>query len=96
MSGKEVTKNIIQLVYFNYYKGKSAKEIADVFSLKIRTVYKIISRIISTGWPKKVTRRFERKIIRTVYDNAQSSTKGLALQVEKDFGLSASHETNSG
>ena len=37
--GKQVSKNIMQLVYFNYYKGKSAKEIADMFSLKIRTVY---------------------------------------------------------
>ena len=43
MSGKRVSKNI-QLVYFNYYKGKSAKEIADMFSLKIKTVNNIISR----------------------------------------------------
>ena len=27
MPGKRVSKNIIQLVYFNYYKGKSTKEI---------------------------------------------------------------------
>ena len=31
MPGKRVSKNIIQLVNFNYYKGKSAKEIADMF-----------------------------------------------------------------
>ena len=30
---------------FHYYKGKSAKEIADMCSLKIRTVYNIISRV---------------------------------------------------
>lgn len=102
MPGKRVSKDIIQLVYFNYYKGKSAKEIADMFSLKIRTVYNIISRAEkegrldlkgSTGRPKKVTQRVERKIIRTVYDNPQSSTRGLALQMEKDFGLRVSHET---
>ena len=41
IAGKRITKKIIQLVYFNYYKGKSAKEIADMFSLKIRTAYHI-------------------------------------------------------
>ena len=41
--GRRISKNFIQLVYFNYLKGKSAKEIADMFS-KIRTVYNIISR----------------------------------------------------
>ena len=35
MPGRRVSKNIEQLAYFNYYKGKSAKEIADTFSLKI-------------------------------------------------------------
>ena len=39
MTRKRVSKNIIQLDYFNYYKGKSAKEIVDMFSMKIRTVY---------------------------------------------------------
>ena len=43
----------------------------------------------STGRPKKVVR----KIIKTVYDSQQSSTRGLALQVEKDLGLRVSHET---
>lgn len=90
------------MVYFNHYKGKSAQEIADMFSLKIRTVYNIISRAEkegrldlkgSTGRPKKVTQRVERKIIRTVYDNPQSSTRKLALQVEKDFQLRVSHTT---
>ena len=63
-----------------------------MFSLKIRTVYNIISRAEkegrldlkgSTCRPKKVTQRVERKIIRTVYYNPQSITR-LALQVEKD------------
>ena len=31
MPGKRVSKNIIQLVYFNYYKDKSVKEITDLF-----------------------------------------------------------------
>ena len=44
----------------------------------------------STGMPKNVPQGVERKIIRTVYDSPQSSTRGLALQVEKD--LAASHE----
>ena len=96
MPGKRVSKNIIQLIYFNYYKGKSAKEIADMFSMKIRTVYNIISRAENEGWldlkgstdrPKKVKQRVERKIIKTVYDSPQSSTRALALQVEKDVFL---------
>ena len=76
MSGKRVSKNIIQLVYSNYYKGKSAKEIADMFSLEIGTVYNITSRAEkwldlkeSTGRPKKVTQRLERKNVKTVNDS---------------------------
>lgn len=102
MPGKRVSKNIIQLVYFNHYKGISAKEIAYMFSLKTRTVYNIIFRAEkeewvdlkgSTGRPKKVMQRIERKIIRTVYVNPQSSTRRLAFQAEKDFGLRVSHAT---
>ena len=59
--------------------------------LKIRTVYNIIFRAekegrldlkVSTGRPKMVTQRVERKIIKPVYDRLQSNTRGLALQVE--------------
>ena len=69
MLGKKFSKNIIKLVYFNWYKSKSAKEIADMFSLKIRTIQNIISRVEkegrldlqgSTGRPKKETQRVER------------------------------------
>ena len=54
------------MVYFNYFKDKSVKEIADMFSF--RNVYNIISRAVkegrldlesSTGRPKKVTQRVE-------------------------------------
>ena len=44
MPGRRVSINIIQLAYFNYYKDKSAKEVADIFSLKFKNVYNIISR----------------------------------------------------
>ena len=102
MPGKPVLKTIIKLVYFNYYKGKSAKEIADMFSLKIGTVYNIISCVRKEGrldlkdqqaGQKNVTQRVERKIIKTFYDSPQSSMRGLALQVEKYLGLRVSHET---
>ena len=47
---KPVSKNYyIQLIYFNYYNGKAGKETADIFSLKIRTVYNIISRAEKEG-----------------------------------------------
>ena len=72
-----------------------------MFSLKIKTVYNIISRAEkegrldlkgSTGRPRKVTQQVEIKIIKTVCDGPQSSTRRLALQVEKVLGLSFSHE----
>ena len=40
-----------------------------------------------------MTQRVERKIIKTVYDSPQYSTRGLSLQMEKDLGLRVSHET---
>ena len=70
-----------------------------MFCLEIRTIYNIISRVKkegrldlkgSTDRPKKVTQRVESKIIKTVYDSPQSSTRALALQVEK--GLRVSYE----
>ena len=70
--------------------------------MKIRTVYNIIScaekegRLDlkrSTVRPKKVTQRVKRKIVKTFCDSQHSSTRALALQVEKIFGLSVSHET---
>ena len=78
------------------------RHIRDMFALKIRTIYNIISRAEKegqlnlkgfTGSPKKATQRVERKIIKIVYDNQQSRTTGLFLQMEKDFGLRSSHET---
>ena len=33
VAGKRVSRNIIQLVYFNYYNGKPAKEMADMYVL---------------------------------------------------------------
>ena len=67
MLGKWVSKNIIQLVYFNYYRGKSVMVIADM--LQIRTIlYNIISCVEkegrpdlkgSTGRPKNVKQRVE-------------------------------------
>ena len=77
MPGKQVSKNIIQLVDCNHYKGKSAKELADMFSLKIISRAEKEGRLDlkgSTGRPKKVKQRVERKIIKTVYDSPQSST----------------------
>ena len=103
MTEKRVSKNIIQLDCFNYYKGKSARKSLICSPLKIRAVYNITYRAekegrldlkCCTGRPKKVTQWVERKIIRTVYDSSpQSRTIGLALQVEKDSGLHAAHET---
>ena len=87
MPGKRVSKNIIQLVYFNYYKSKSAKEIADMISLKIRTVYNIISRAEKEGQldlkGSKAGQKGDaaRKILKTVYDSPQSSRRALALLV---------------
>ena len=43
MTRKRVSK-IIQLAYFNYYKGKTAEEIADMFYLKVNTVYTLFDR----------------------------------------------------
>ena len=49
-------------------------------------------RLDLKGRLKKFTQRVKRKIIRTVYDSPQSSTRRLVLQVEKHFGLRACHE----
>ena len=49
----------------------------------------------STGRPKKVTRRVDRKISKTLYESRQSNKRGLALQAEKDLGLRVSHENTN-
>ena len=40
LPGKRVSKNITQLVYFNYYKGKSAKEIAVLLKILLKVLLK--------------------------------------------------------
>ena len=54
--GKRVSKNIIQLVCFNYHKGKSEKEIADMWyqlkstrSTKKKTSYQVYQLLQFTG-----------------------------------------------
>lgn len=39
MLRKQIHKNPIQLVYFNYYKGTLAKELSKMFSIKHRAIY---------------------------------------------------------
>ena len=56
MPGKRVSKNIIELVYFDYYKGKSAKEIADMWDMNIISRAEKEGRLDLkgfTGRPKK-------------------------------------------
>lgn len=44
MPGKRVDGNLIQLVWFNYYKGKTAKELSKMFDIKLSTIYKLFIR----------------------------------------------------
>ena len=78
MPGKRVSKNIIQLVYFNYYEGKSAKEIADLLSLKIKTVDNIISRAEKEGrldLKESTGLRVSHETIRNVLENHKYSSR---------------------
>lgn len=102
MPGSRTLDNIIQLVYFHYCKGKTAKELAEMFSVKLRTVYNIINRAekedrihlrCSQGRPNKLTPREVRKIIRKIDENPYTSTRSLAVELEKDCGVQISHET---
>lgn len=102
MTGNRTNDNIIQLVYFNYAKGKTAKEIAKIFNLKLRTVYNIINRAekegrlelkTTTGRPKKLSGREERKIIKTIDENPFASLRSIAFDLQKDCRVDVSHET---
>ena len=57
---KRVSKTIIQFVYCNYYGGKSARKIADVFCLEIRR----LDLKAPSARTKKVTQKCGRKIIK--------------------------------
>ena len=104
MPGKRVSKTIIQFNYFNYYKGEHICEGNLLICSPWKSELYIISYPIaekegrldikgSTGRPNNVTQRVESKMIKTVYDSPQSSTRGLAFQVEKNLGLRSSHDT---
>ena len=102
MPGKRTDKNIIQLIYYNFHKGKSAKQLAEMFRVQLRTVYNIINRAEkeerlelknSTGRKQKVLRRHEKIIIRSVDNNPHMSTRMLAKQLKNDCNLNVSHET---
>lgn len=40
----ESTKINNELIYFNYNKGKRAKELSEMFDIKLRTIYNLIRR----------------------------------------------------
>jgi len=55
-------------VYYNYYRGKPAKELADMFKLKQRTVYNIINRAeketvleVCSWWEKEGHRPYRKE-----------------------------------
>lgn len=102
MPGKRIGDNLIQLVYFNYYNGKTAKELAEMFNIKLRTIYNIIKRAEkenrlhlnnSTGRPPKLNRRDQSKILKKIEDNPQTSLRQLALNIKNDCHKEVSHET---
>ncbi|XP_073837898.1 uncharacterized protein [Musca autumnalis] len=101
MTGKRMPNEIAQLVYFHHQTGKSVKEIADMLSLRARTVYNIIYRAekeqrlernYSPGRPKTLI-GIEAKIAKILIVKPELSTRRLARQLESDYGLKVSHET---
>lgn len=102
MPGKRVTSDIIQLVYYSFYEGKSVQDISKTFSLTRQTVYNIINRAekenrlelhYSPGRPKKLSNRNERQIIKKVYNKPQISTRAIANEIKLESGVEISHET---
>lgn len=102
MPGKRVDENLIQLVYFNYYKGKTAKELSEMFDIKLRTIYNIICRAEkenrlhhnnSMGRPPKLTKREQSKLLRTVNDAPLTTLREMTLMVKNDSHKDVSHET---
>ena len=102
MPAKRVDENLIQLVYYNYYKGKSAKELAEMFNIKLRTTYNIIRlaekenslHLNNSGdRPPKLTRPDHSKILKKIEDNPQTTLRLLALDIKNDCHKEVSHET---
>nr|AAA88882.1 Tc1-like transposase [Drosophila virilis]CAA89219.1 Tc1-like transposase [Drosophila virilis] len=102
MPGQRINENVIQLVYFHYHKGKCAKELAEMFSIKLRTIYNIINRAEkenrlelkhSGGRPAKLSRRDHSKILKQINENPQTSLRQLALDLKNDCNKTVSHET---
>lgn len=102
MPGNRTSDNIIQLVYYNFHKGKSAKELAEMFSLNVRTVYNIIYRAEKenrlelkqpSGRPKKLTPRMERLIIKQIDNKPQCSLRMLAADLKERNIVQVGHET---
>jgi len=102
MPGKRVDENLIQLVYYNYYNNKTAKELSTMFDIKLRTIYNIINRAEiqnrlhlnnSPGRPPKLTRRDHSKILKNINNNPQTTLRQLALDLKNDCNKTVSHET---
>lgn len=102
MPGNRTDNKVIELVYFNYYDGKSPKEIAQMLSVKLRTVYNIINRAEkenrlelrnSGGRPRKLSRRDESEILRAVIEKPQISLRQLATDIKTNCNKQVSHET---
>ncbi|XP_037952111.1 uncharacterized protein LOC119682687 [Teleopsis dalmanni] len=102
MPGKRVSFNIVQMVYYNYYDGKTISELSEMFCLSRQTIYNIIKRAEDegrlqpnevTGRPRKLSDRNIRSLLRKVDENPRISIRTLAHELKEESGVTVSHET---
>lgn len=102
MPGKGVKDDVIQLVYYNYYKGKNAAQLSEMFNIKLRTIYNIINRAekegrlelkTSNGRPKKLSEREERTIIKKINETPKKTLRRLVTEMENECEVKVCSET---
>lgn len=92
MPGKKLTFEVNQLIYYNHQLGKSASELAEMFSVSRKTIYNVLHRAENEGRlePKsgggrklKIGKHVDRVIMRKLDRNPQISVRPLLRSLKK-------------
>lgn len=49
MPGKKTSFEVVQLIYYNHQLGKSAQDLAEMFSVSRKTIYNTLNRAEKEG-----------------------------------------------
>lgn len=103
LRGKNISFEIRQLIVFHHAKGRSYKQLSELFNVKKCTVQKIVRRFneegridyenAKAGRPRILNKREERRVIRKIKLDPKVSAPNIASQIAEECEKRVNPET---